>query len=83
MPATNFRITPQLRLCVGSEAEKIRDNMTAIRLLKLLESDSRRTTADEQRVLRATSAGADAQRIPDGLDSRDRPVSQMSWYKCI
>lgn len=51
IPAANFRITPDLKLGEGGEAEKFRDNLAAIRVLKTIESENRRATADEQRML--------------------------------
>lgn len=51
IPASNFRITPDLKLGEGGEAEKFRDNLAAIRALKAIEGDNRRATAAEQRIL--------------------------------
>jgi len=49
--ATNFRITPELRLGKGGEAEKFRDNIAAIRTLKAIEAEGRRATSAEQSIL--------------------------------
>lgn len=51
VPASNFRITDEVRLGEGGEAEKFRDNLAAIRALKKIESENRRATAEEQRIL--------------------------------
>jgi len=51
VPAANFTITPDLKLGSGGEVTKYKDNIAAIRALKLIESEHRRATADEQRVL--------------------------------
>lgn len=51
IPATNYRITEDVRLGEGGEGEKFRDNLAAIRILKDLEREQRRATADEQRAL--------------------------------
>lgn len=49
--ATNYVITDKDRLGEGGQAEKFRDNIAAIRLLKQLEADGRRASAEEQAVL--------------------------------
>ena len=49
--AVNFRITEDVRLGQGGEAEKFRDNLAAIRTLKAIEAEGRRATSDEQRTL--------------------------------
>jgi N12 class adenine-specific DNA methylase/predicted RNA methylase len=50
LPAVNFRITPDLRLGQGGEAEKSKDNLAAIRVIKAAVADgNRRLTPDEQR----------------------------------
>lgn len=49
--AQNFRITDEVRLGQGGEAEKFRDNVAAIRALKAIEADNRRATPEEQRIL--------------------------------
>ena len=49
--ASNFRITENVRLGQGGEAEKFRDNLAAIKTLKAIESEGRRATSDEQRTL--------------------------------
>lgn len=51
IPGANFRITDEVRLGQGGEAEKFRDNLVAIRVLKNIEADNRRATPDEQRQL--------------------------------
>ena len=51
LPAVNFRITPDLRLGKGGEVEKFNDNLAAIRALKAVESERRRSTPAEQRLL--------------------------------
>lgn len=51
VPAADFRITDDVRLGQGGEAEKFRDNLAAIRIVKTLEREQRRATADEQRAL--------------------------------
>lgn len=49
IPAVNFKITDEARLGQGTEGEKFRDNIEAIRILKQLEADGgRRATAEEQ-----------------------------------
>jgi N12 class adenine-specific DNA methylase len=47
----NFVITDDMRIGEGGQAEKFRDNLAAIRLLKQLERENRRATPDEQRIL--------------------------------
>lgn len=49
--AVNFRITEDVRLGQGGEAEKFRDNLAAIRTLKAIEAEGRRATSEEQRTL--------------------------------
>lgn len=49
--ATNFVITDELELGKGTPIQKYRDNVAAIRLLKLIESDHRAATPDEQKIL--------------------------------
>ncbi len=49
--ATNYVITEKDRLGEGGQAEKFRDNLAAIRLLKQLEAEGRRANAEEQAVL--------------------------------
>ena len=51
IPATNYRISADTRLGVGSEIEKFNDNIAAIKTLKRIESERRRATPDEQRIL--------------------------------
>ena len=51
VPAANFTITPDLKLGSGGETVKYRDNIAAIRTLKLIEAEHRRATPDEQRTL--------------------------------
>jgi N12 class adenine-specific DNA methylase len=51
IPAQNFRITSDVRLGQGGEAEKFADNLAAIRTLKAIEADNRRATPEEQRIL--------------------------------
>jgi len=51
VPAVNFIITPDLDLGSGGPAIKYSDNIAAIRVLKLTESEHRRATSDEQRIL--------------------------------
>jgi|GEM_PF-3263742 len=51
VPGANFRITDEVALGEGSEAVKYRDNIAAIKTLKLLESEHRGATPDEQRIL--------------------------------
>lgn len=51
VPAANFQITEDVRLGQGGEAEKFRDNLAAIRIVKTLERERRRATPEEQRTL--------------------------------
>lgn len=51
IPATNYRISADTRLGVGSEIEKFNDNIEAIKTLKRIEAERRRATPDEQRIL--------------------------------
>jgi predicted RNA methylase len=51
VPAANFKITGDVHLGQGSESEKFRDNLAAIRALKDLEREQRRATPEEQRAL--------------------------------
>lgn len=51
IPATNYRITADTRLGQGGEVEKFNDNLAAIRALKAIESEQRRATPQEQRIL--------------------------------
>lgn len=51
IPSANFAITPDLKLGTGGEVVKFNDNIAAIKTLKTLETERRRATPDEQRVL--------------------------------
>ena len=51
VPSVNFQITPDLELGQGSESVKFADNIAAIQTLKKIESENRRATPDEQRIL--------------------------------
>lgn len=51
IPAIDFVIDDSLGLGKGSEGEKYRDNVAAIKTLKKIEDENRRATPDEQRVL--------------------------------
>jgi len=51
IPAIDFVIDDSLELGKGSEGEKYRDNVAAIKTLKKIEDENRRATPDEQRVL--------------------------------
>ncbi len=51
IPAANFQITEDVHLGQGGEAEKFRDNLAAIRIIKTLERERRRATPEEQRTL--------------------------------
>jgi len=51
LPKVNFRITDEVELGKGGETVKFNDNLAAIRILKAIERDGRRATADEQRAL--------------------------------
>jgi len=51
IPAANFVITEDVQLGKGSEAVKFNDNIDAIRTLKLVESENRRATPEEQKIL--------------------------------
>lgn len=51
VPASNFRITEEVGLGIGKEAEKFNDNLSAITVLKAIERENRRATPDEQRAL--------------------------------
>ncbi|PHV10978.1 hypothetical protein, partial [Chitinimonas sp. BJB300] len=51
IPLGNFRITDEVKLGKGGEAEKFRDNLAAIRVVRALEQERRRATSDEQRTL--------------------------------
>jgi hypothetical protein len=50
-PSRDFRITAAHRIGEGSLHEKARDNIAAIRLLKILEAEDREATLDEKSVL--------------------------------
>ena len=50
-PSRDFRITGAHRIGQGSLHEKARDNIAAIRLLKILEAENRDATLDEKPVL--------------------------------
>jgi N12 class adenine-specific DNA methylase len=66
IPAQNFRITPDLRLGAGGEVEKFNDNIAAIRALKAIESERRRASPEEQRILaRYVGWGGLANAFPD------------------
>lgn len=51
IPAINFKIGDDTGLGKGGEVAKFKDNVEAIRTLKLIESERRRATPDEQRAL--------------------------------
>lgn len=51
VPAANYRITADTRLGQGGEVEKFNDNIAAIQTLKRIESERRRATSEEQRIL--------------------------------
>lgn len=51
LPALNFRITDEVGLGIGKEAEKFNDNIAAIETLKEIERENRRATPEEQRKL--------------------------------
>ena len=51
VPATDFVITDDVNLGEGGLITKFNDNLAAIRLLKKLESEQRRATSAEQKVL--------------------------------
>lgn len=51
VPAINYRITADTRLGQGGEVEKFNDNIAAIQTLKRIESERRRATSEEQRIL--------------------------------
>lgn len=51
VPATDFVITDEVNLGEGGLITKFNDNLAAIRLLKKLESEQRRATSAEQKVL--------------------------------
>lgn len=51
IPASNFVITDDVRLGLGGEAEKFRDNLAAIRALKQIQAENRRATDEEKRTL--------------------------------
>ena len=51
VPAINFKIDADLELGKGGEVGKFNDNVAAIRALKLIESERRRATPEEQRTL--------------------------------
>lgn len=51
IPAIDFTIDNTLQLGRGTEGEKYRDNIAAIRTLKVIEEEGRRATPDEQRIL--------------------------------
>ena len=51
VPEKNFRITDELELGKGSEAQKFRDNIAAIETLKNIERDDRHATPQEQAAL--------------------------------
>lgn len=66
MPAIDFRITPEVNLGRGGEAQKVSDNMEAIRTLKALEAENRRATPAEQAILaRYVGWGGLANAFPD------------------
>ena len=66
--AVNFKITPELRLGQGGEAEKFRDNIAAIKTLKAIEEEGRRATPEEQSVLaRYVGWGGLANAFPDPI----------------
>lgn len=74
IPAANFRITPDLKLGEGGEAEKFRDNLAAIRVLKAIESENRRATAAEQRTLaRYVGWGGIPNAFPNPLTKQFKP----------
>src|SRR5665213_3206849 len=50
-PSRDFRITPSHRIGQGSLHEKARDNISAIRLLKILEAENRDASDDEKAIL--------------------------------
>jgi hypothetical protein len=58
-PSRDFRITSAHRIGQGGLQEKDRDNIAAIRLLKILEAEDREATDDEKSVL-ARYVGWDA-----------------------
>lgn len=47
----DYAITEAARIGVGSQGEKLKDNLAAIRTLKTIESEGRRATPEEQAVL--------------------------------
>jgi hypothetical protein len=51
IPGTNFTITDEVNLGLGSENVKFRDNIAAIKTLKRIEREDRRATPEEQRIL--------------------------------
>jgi hypothetical protein len=50
-PSRDFRITSALRIGQGTLHEKARDNIAAIRLLKILEAENREASDDEKAIL--------------------------------
>jgi hypothetical protein len=51
VPAINYRITDETELGKGAESVKFKDNLAAIQVLKQVETENRRPTPQEQRVL--------------------------------
>lgn len=84
-PAINFRITDDVNLGEGSEGRKFSDNLDAIRVLKTLERDGRRATADEQRALAryvgwgglANAFADDQGGFKDGWDKRGGELAEI------
>lgn len=81
VPAIDFTIDAETRLGQGTEGVKYRDNIAAIRLLKQIESEGRRASPDEQRVLARYVGWGGLKNAFQVAGARDEAGIAKGWEK--
>ena len=80
IPEANFEIGDDVALGSGGQMTKYRDNAAAIKVLKTIEAERRRATADEQRILaRYVGWGG----IPNAFQNRVTGEIKADWAEQV